>query len=400
MTVCKVWDADYPWDVRVEKVCASLRREHEVHLVSRNSQRRRRYETWDGIHVHRLPAPGWLPKRVNAIVGFPAFFNPLWVRAVWQTARSSGAGLLIVRDLPLALTALLVARARKVPLVLDMAENYPAMIHDLRIAGRRRLHDVLVRNPRLVRVVEQIAVRRADHILVVVEESKDRLIGMNVPASKITVVMNTPSVKRIRGGEAAGGPSSDRSREELVLVYLGILEVPRGLGTVIEALREVRDVRPGVRLVVIGSGRDEGYFRDEASRAGVSDRVEFRGWIDYDEALACVARCDVGLVPHHVTESWQTTIPNKLFDYMAMGKPVIVSNARPTERIVASERCGVVFKDRDANALAEAIASVADRGVREEYGRRGQEAVRRTYNWETDEGRLLSAVQVAAGGRA
>jgi len=76
---------------------------------------------------------------------------------------------------------------------------------------------------------------------------------------------------------------------------------------------------------------------------------------------------------------------------------VIVSNARPTERIVTSERCGVVFEDRDASALAEAIASVADRGVREDYGRRGREAVRRTYNWEADEHRLRGAVRRVAG---
>jgi glycosyltransferase involved in cell wall biosynthesis len=397
VTVCKVWDADYPWDIRVEKVCRSLRQEHDVHLVSRNSRRRHRYERYDGIHVHRLPALPWLPRRANGIIGFPAFFNPLWIRAIWQTARTSAAGLLMVRDLPLALTALLVARARKVPLILDMAENYPAMMQDLWDSGRFRVGNLAVRNPRVVRLVERISVRQADHILVVVDESKERLVRMGVPASKITVVMNTPAVHRVDGHAAEGEPPIGRPRDELVLVYLGILEVPRGLGTVIEALGEVRHLRPRVRLVVIGSGRDEGYFRDEARRLGVSDRVEFRGWVEHEQALACVAQCDVGLVPHHATESWQTTMPNKLFDYMAMGKPVIVSSARPTERIVTSERCGVVFEDRDASALAEAIASVADRGVREDYGRRGREAVRRTYNWEADERRLRGAVRRVAG---
>jgi len=400
VTICKVWDADYPWDVRVEKVCASLRREHEVHLVSRNTQRRSRYERHDGIHIHRLPTLSWLPKRANAVMGFPAFFNPLWIRAIGQTARRCGAGVLIVRDLPLALTALLVARARKIPLILDLAENYPAMIQDLWSTDQFRFRNLLVRNPRLVHLVERISVRQADHILVVVDESKERLIGMGVPASKITVVMNTPAGERVKGEDVDAKPSIDRSQDELVLVYLGMLEVPRGLGTVIQAVREVRHLRPRVRLVVMGSGRDERYFREEARRIGVSDRVEFRGWVEHDEALACVSRCDVGLVPHHVTESWQTTIPNKLFDYMSMGKPVIVSNARPTDRIVTSERCGVVFRDRDARGLAEAIVSFADRGVREEYGRRGRNAVRCTYNWETDERRLLGAVrQVANGAR-
>jgi glycosyltransferase involved in cell wall biosynthesis len=398
VTVCKVWDADYPWDVRVEKVCRSLGREHEVHLVSRNTKRRSTYERHDGLHIHRLPVVPWLPSRMNAAMDFPAFFNPLWIRAIWRTARRCRARALLVRDLPLAPTSLLVGRALGIPVVLDMAENYPAMIQDVWDSGRARVGDRLVRNPRLVRLVERIAVRHVDHILVVVEESRERLMEMGVPASKITVVMNTPALERReeRGREGDGGLEA-RRRDELVLMYLGLLEVPRGLGTAIRAMREVRRQLPRARLVIIGSGRDEERFREEARIAGVTDCVEFRGWVEYGEALACLSRCDVGLVPHHATESWQTTIPNKLFDYMSIGKAVIVSNARPTERIVAEEGCGLVFRDRDATALAEAIVALGDPTLREACGGRGREAVRRRYNWEADERRLLGAIRHMVG---
>jgi glycosyltransferase involved in cell wall biosynthesis len=129
----------------------------------------------------------------------------------------------------------------------------------------------------------------------------------------------------------------------------------------------------------------------------VSNGVEFRGWMDYEDALTYLARCDVGLVPHHVTESWQTTIPNKLFDYMSIGKPVLVSNARPAERIVREEGCGLVFPDRDAGALAEAIVALADPAVREACGQRGRDAIRRRYHWEADERRLLAAISNTVG---
>jgi len=335
---------------------------------------------------------------MNAAIGFPAFFNPLWIRAIWRTARRSGARLLLVRDLPLALTTLFVGRALGVPVVLDMAENYPAMIQDVWDSGRARVGDLLVRNPRLIRLVERMAVRLADHILVVVDESRERLMAMGVPTSKMTVVMNTPTLER--GGEhgrEGGGGLEARRRDELVLVYLGILEVPRGIGTAIQAMREVRRRLPRARLVIIGSGRDEGRLREEARIAGVTACVEFRGWVEYREALGCLSRCDVGLVPHHATASWQTTLPNKLFDYMSLGKPVIVSNVRPTERIVAEEGCGLVFRDRDAAALAEAIVALGDPALREACGGRGREAVRRRYNWEADERRLLGAMRRVRG---
>ena len=395
--LCKVWDADYPWDVRVEKICRSLGREHEVHLVSRNLRRRSKFERYDGLHIHRLPVVPWLPDRLNAAMNFPAFFNPLWIRAILQTVRRCEARVLLVRDLPLALTSLLVGRLCRIPVVLDLAENYPAMIQDVWDSGRALIGDRLVRNPRLVRLVERIAVRHADHILVVVEESRERLLELGVPSSKMTVVMNTPELDRREEGVLEGGGGFEpRRRDDLLLVYLGLLEVPRGLGTAILAMREVRRQLPRARLLVIGSGRDEGFFREQARAAGVAECVEFRGWVPYAEALAHLSRCDVGLVPHHVTESWQTTIPNKLFDYMSLGKAVIVSNARPTERIVTQERCGLVFPDRDATALAEAIVALRDPSVREKCGRRGREAVHRRYNWEADEPRLLGAIRHVA----
>src|SRR5262249_24700170 len=173
---------------------------------------------------------------------------------------------------------------------------------------------------------------------------------------------------------------------------------PRGLGVAIQAIREVRRRLPRARLVIIGAGRDEGRFKAEAAQAGVTEGVEFRGWMDYEDALAYLARGDVGLVPHHVTDSAQTTTPNKLLDYMPLGKPVLVSNARPTERIVREEGCGLVFPDRDAAALAEAIVALSYPPVREACGQRGREAIRRRYNWEADERRLLAAVSDTAGG--
>jgi len=396
--VCHVWDADYPWDVRVEKISASLGREHEVHLVCRNRQRRPVYELRDGLHINRLPRLPWLPHRLQGAAGFPAFFNPLWLHAIWRTARRQRADVILVRDLPLALTAVVAGRLLRIPVVLDMAENYPAMIQDVWDAGRARFGDRLVRNPRWIELVERLTVRLVDHVIVVVDESRDRLARLGVPDSKMTIVMNTPSVDRGRGAErehtavSAGGATDD-----LVIGYLGLLEAPRGVGTALHALREARRRVPRVRLIIIGSGRDEAMFKEEARALGVTDCVDFLGWLDYRDALAALRRCDVGLVPHHATASWQTTIPNKLFDYMSLGKPVIVSSARPTERIVNEERCGLVFADQDPRSLAAAVVAMADPAVREACGRRGRDAIERRYNWEADERRLLAALRGVAG---
>ena len=401
MIICKIWDADYPWDVRVEKVCASLQNKHEVHLVCRNSRRRPTYELLGGLNIHRLP---YLPESVgklNAMIGFPAFFNPLWLYTIWRVVRTTKANLILVRDLPLALSALVVGRLMRVPVALDMAENYPAMMQDLRAMtpfGVQTIINAVTRNPAFVRAVERVAIHSVDNILVVVEEARDRLVRMGVPRSRISLVMNTPTCDRLCSvSESQPAGVSSAPRKNLTLLYLGLLESPRGLDTVIEGMELLRDRYPNLRLLIIGSGRDAERLHAMVRGKGLAERVQFLGWIDYKEAIRYIRDADIGLVPHHATDSWNTTIPNKLFDYMSMGKPVIVSNAKPTERIVREEHCGVVFREKDPEDLVRAIFDLASPATREEMGRHGRDAVVNKYNWTIDEERLLRAIEGTAG---
>src|SRR6266550_2016977 len=128
MRICKIWDADYPWDVRVEKVARSLTEAgHEVHLVARNKQRRPLHEYLTEAEVHRLRPWRVLGRRVDAMTTFPAFFNPRWLAAILGTASSSRAEMLLVRDLPLAPTAIWVVSLFPFPAVPAWGRNNPGL---------------------------------------------------------------------------------------------------------------------------------------------------------------------------------------------------------------------------------------------------------------------------------
>lgn len=393
MIICHVWDADYPWDVRVEKICDSLIKKHEVHLVCRNSLRRPRYECVNNLHIHRLPYLSEQYGPLNRVMGFPAFFNPVWIYQIWRTVRQTKADVILVRDLPLALTAAAVGRLVGIPVVLDMAENYPAMIRDLWDRQGFSVVDFLVRNPKVVRLVERISLKLCDHIVVVVEESRDRLVALGIPQAKVSLVINTPTSDRLLETVPSLDRLVPRGAGNLVLVYLGLLEWPRGIETAIRAIAIVRMKIAGVRLLIVGSGRHERDFRALVEQLDLQKQVQFLGWLDYVAAIRVIDESDIGLVPHHATESWNTTVPNKLFDYMSKGKPVIVSNAKPVERIVREERCGVVFQEQDPEDLAHAIVTLEPESARSAMGRRGRDAVARKYNWAVDEQRLYQALE-------
>lgn len=389
MRVVYVWDADYPWDVRTQKVCAALTEGgHEVHLLARNTARRPRRESLPEAEVHRLPPWHWVGRGLDRALSFPAFFNPRWIRALSRVAKEVTADVIIVRDLPLCPTAIHVGRKLGVPVALDMAENYPAMMREIWDAGRQKPWDVLVRNPRIVASVERWCLPRLDSIIVVVEESGDRLRDqLGVPESKIAVVSNTPPRARAES-TAEGRP--DRGYVEVV--YLGLLELPRGVGELLEATAMCLTEGAPVRLCIVGDGRDGEILRRKARELELGENVRFTGRLDHAEALATVRAADIGVVPHHADEAWNTTIPNKLFDYMAAGLAVVSSDAAPPARVLRETGAGVVFRSGSSSSLRDAILSLTDAPTRHRMGRRGQEAIRERFNWEHETAVLLGTL--------
>lgn len=387
-----LWDADYPWDVRAEKICASCTEAgYDVHIVARNRGWQTAIERLPEGVVHRMEPWRWAGRRADGVLSFPAFCNPRWIGHLSRVVREVHPVVLMVRDLPLCPTAIWVGARYGIPVVLDMAENYPAMMRKNFEAGVQRPIDYLVRNPAAVAAVERFCLPRVSRILVVVEESAARLRTLGVPAERITLVSNTPPLSRaqerpaLRAGDGAG---------PLTLVYVGILEVPRGISDLLHAVRLSRGSSPMIRALIVGTGRDASIFRAEAAALGLDEHeVVFTGHVaSHEEVRRLVREADIGVLPHRVSEAWNTTIPNKLFDYMAAELPVITSDAAPFARIVRETGAGIAFRSHDPAALAGAIRTLMDGARRRALGAAGLAAVRSRYHWEHDARALLAVL--------
>lgn len=390
-----VWQGEYPWDVRVEKIARALSGGgFDTHIVARNRQRGPVTEPLPEAVVDRLAPWPWLGHRLDAVLQTGVFVNPRWMRHLTRTIQKTSPAIVVVRDLPLAPMAIWAARRARVPIVLDMAENYPALIRDNWDVGRHRVWDFIARNPQLATLVERYAVRHVDHVVVVVEESADRVATLGVPRQRITVVSNTPPLEQVSAVAATARPGVEKRLE---VVYLGILEIPRGLYDAVEAVRMLRARSIPVRLTIVGSGRDAPLFQQRARMAGLADdAVRFTGYVSREEAMHTVATSDVGLLANHRTEQWQTSIPNKLFDYMAAGLAVVTSDTAPCARIVRETAAGEVFRAGDAADLARALERLTDPGLRAAAGEAGRRAVLNRYNWQGDSSVLLRVINSLA----
>lgn len=390
MRIGIIWKNDYPWDVRVEKIARSLiAGGHDVHILSANAQGRARIETVDGMRIHRLPATPstW----INSIISIPFYLNLFWFWLAYRVASRERLDLIIVRDLPLVLVGVWLKRRFRVPLILDMAEDYPAMYREsLDIGGWRAWVYRIVKNPTLMAYVERRTVGLVDHTLVVVEESAERLKRQfGISETRLSVVSNTPRLEGL-DPQPVLAPSA---RSWLQLIYTGYVQEARGLEVVVQALHLLRERGVDVRFRVVGNGSYLPRLAKLVREKKLESVIELTGWVAHKEVAKYVLQADVGVIPHPKNAHTDTTIPNKLFDYMVCGRPVVVSNAAPMERIVTQERCGLVFRAGNPESLADVVFQLsADEATRRGMGRNGVEAVRQRFHWERDARVLRQAV--------
>ncbi len=396
LTILYVYDGDWPWRAtRVGKETRSLASAgHRVVLISRNDRCQARLEETSWMTVRRLPFVR-VPA-INRAINFPFPVNPVWFFSILGAATEAHADHILVRDLPLALTALAVGRRLGIPVVYDMAEVYPEFLRDRVEFNRASWSDRIVKNARAAAAVERSVLRRADTVIVVSDESRERCLGLGVARDRVVQVGNTPDdLDAIRA--ARRDPARDRAGfAEFVLLFVGILMWDRGVADVIRALPAIHSAFPKTRLVVAGDGDERRDIERLIAERGLGASVDLLGWREHASLPELYAAADVGLLPFLAGRHVKITLANKLFDYMAAGLPIVASDLPPMRRVLSETNAGVLFKAGDSSALASAVIGLLrDQAARHRLADNGRRAAAEKYNWREDEKRLLEIFEPA-----
>ncbi len=404
-------NSGYPPDVRVEKEARSLMAAgHEVYLLCLLSKEEQKAsEDVDGIHVHRVQVPGRLSSIRQKVRYYLRGVDDNWLRAIQAFAKEQDIEALHVHDLTHALTAEAADKALGIPVVFDMHGDGPAAIEIHRAANPEPFRPVLAMKRSLLALVvgndikwmrrmEKRALEQADHVVVVVDESKERLVKLGVPEEKVTVVMNCEDADFFEGI-----PLDERIAHtyegRFVVSYIGGMEAVRGLDILIECFPRVAARVPNATLLLVGDGYMRARLEEQAKGLGLGERVVFTGWVDFSLVPTYIAVSQVCVVPHTNNALTDTTIPHKLFQYMLMGKPVAALPVRPIKRIIEETGAGVVARDESPEALAAAILQAADPEAARLMGEQGKQAATGKYSW-ANEGDKLVNVYGALAARA
>jgi glycosyltransferase involved in cell wall biosynthesis len=382
---------DFPPDIRVEKESRTLLAAgHQVTVVCENRKNRPSRSRWNDIEIIRLPSlPLWL-RRLNTATLFITLHSPLWEREIGRVVQQETPDVLHIHNLPFVGPGLRLAREFDIPLVADLHENYPALLN-IRLARKDTLMDRFIFNPQRFARYEKRVLPLCDRIIVVVEEAAERVRRLGVPRENIFVVGNTEDIDATASwtsGEPIDLPSS-----EMTLLYIGGFGPHRGLETVIKAMPVIIAQIPSARFVIVGDGPDRQSLESLVDELNLNESVHFAGWQPLKRVYSYIQASDVGLVPHVANPHTNATMPHKLFQYMYMKKPVIVSSAKPLKRVVLDTNAGLVFKSNSPESFASCVLGLQDQEQRDQMGQNGNHAVKSHYNWRREAQELIRLYQ-------
>jgi glycosyltransferase involved in cell wall biosynthesis len=167
--------------------------------------------------------------------------------------------------------------------------------------------------------------------------------------------------------------------DKVICWFIGIFGRSYDLGTVIEAARELS--RRGVREVSFVLSGDGDYREKWQSQTAGLENVVFTGWLDAPQIAYLLSVTSVGLAAY--TKGAPQGLPNKIFEYLSAGLPVLSSLSGETEALLARQACGLTYRAGDPDSFMEALLPLLDdRGRRETMGRNAEALFTSTFSAE------------------
>ncbi|WP_437525870.1 glycosyltransferase family 4 protein [Sorangium sp. So ce726] len=269
------------------------------------------------------------------------------------------------------------SRLRGLPFVFEVRDLWPESI--VAVGALPEGHAVV----RGLTLVEEHLYRAADEIVVVTRSFRERLMERGVPADKIEVIPNGVDLGRFK-------PSSRDTplRAELgfgdrvVVAYVGTHGMAHGLTAVLDVAHGLR-ARDDIRFLFVGEGAERANLETRARELGLSN-VTFLGVRPRDAMTEVYATADICLVPLRKTELFQTVIPSKIFEILAMERPIVISVDGEARSIVEEAQAGLFAPPEDVAAMTQGIlALAADPEKRRRMGKAGREHVIRSFDRDT-----------------
>ena len=389
INVCMLTHSYYLRDPRVRREAETLAsRGYSVDVICLQRPGEPARETVSNVKIYRLPLTHRRQSKVRYVLEYAcsALLMSLALSVLHLRRRYA---LVQVNTPPdILVFSALVPKLFGARVLLDLHDPMPEAMHTkFKVVSDHWL-------VRLARVQEAGSTHCADHVVTVTEQVRQALINRSLSPDKVSVIMNFADMKLFQ--DCGGKANQISSQDEPILVYMGTLARQYGVDVAIDALAILRNRIPSIRLKIIGDGEERPNLERQVDSLGLRDAVIFTGMVPIDQIPEVALPAHVGLAPHRRDRLYDMCFPSKVYDYLALGLPVVACRTESLEYYYGQETLAF-FKSEDVEGLANQTYDLLTNPERVKTLQSNAASFLQEHNWAREHKRYLDIVRGLLG---
>lgn len=386
-TICLVVQSVYDSDPRVRRKAEALvAAGYSVDVLALRPSNGKKSYSLNGVNVQTLSLGKERGSLARYAFEYATFFLWVFAKLPLQMVRRR-YGVIDVNSLPdFLIFAPLLAKCMGAKLILDLHEITPEFYVSKYGMSEQSWF------VRLLTFLEKISIQFADEVITINEPIEDLLVGRGLDRAKSTVVMNAVDEARFAGGlRESSIDAAALQRDSFVMMYHGTLTKIYGLDIAIKAFAQARKEMPGAELWILGSGPEEGALKALAGELGIAQHIRMPGQVPSTEVANWLKQCDVGMLPIRRDVFLDFAFPNKLPEFIIMGKTVIVSRLKAIRHYFTEDALAYFEPNSPVELARQMIRVFQDEQLRRRLPRQASKEYA-PIRWEVMKQRYLTLV--------
>jgi glycosyltransferase involved in cell wall biosynthesis len=378
----------YASDPRPRREAEALQRAGmEVDVIClRQNREEPRYEKINGVNVHRVPLKRRRAGKFIYVFQYFSFLTSAFLRlSAWSLKKKYQ--LVHVHNMPDFLVfSGLIPKLRGAKIILDLHDPMPELFRSIYGLPQKNFF------VRWLERTEKCSIAFANLVLTPNLAFKNLFISRSCAPQKIVTVMNSPQTFIFDPLKYPSRNGHYNPQKTFILMYHGLLVERHGLDLAVRAVAELRQKIPGIQLHLYGEPTD--YLKkiqDLVRELKLENEVQYHGYKTLTEIAQCISTIDVGLIPNRSSLFTQINFPTRIFEYLAMHKPVIVPNTLGIQDYFTNDEI-LFFQADDFKNLAEKIEwAYENPAALRQFTDNGRKIYEK-YNWDLEEKKFLDQV--------
>ena len=380
----------YPADPRPRRAAEALASQGvDIDLICLRDNGELARETYGRINVTRLPVKHQRGGKLGYVRQYAAFLLTCFLYLASRSL-SRRYDFVHVHNMPDVLVfSAMVPKLLGAKVILDLHDPMPELMQTIFKLPESSFSVFALKK------LERWSIRFADLVLTVNLACKKIYSSRSCQPRKIKVVINSPDdeIFRVRhGGIRDVNGKNGSGSESFVILYHGSLVRRNGFDLAVESLERVRRTIPSVRLTVCGK-RTEFFEKvmESVRQRGLDGSVDYLGVRNVKQIVEAIENCDLGIIPNHRNIFTEINTPTRIFEYLALGKPVIAPRTKGIQDYFGDNDL-IFFEVGDADDLARKIEFAFSHRVEvAETVKRGQK-VYLSHTWSRERRAFLDSV--------